>query len=164
MPWRFSVVDRPCLWPAAPDLENRAVGLGFERGKTALDIGSTWIVSVAASSKEASFWRLVPAPAADLRAGFVRSAAASLEQARLVALRDLPMTTRIEEARRHRSWSAEPIVVEGQACDHVLDGRSFGLAMCLAHASVALGLAVPPNVLAIAEVARDGALVPVDRL
>lgn len=83
-----------------------------------------------------------------------------------VAARDVPLLLCPRELWRRREWSATLLYSPPEAggrTDH-LDGRSYGLAMVLAHASLLVGVAAPPDVIGCAAVDPDGTLGRVDGL
>lgn len=147
------------VWPTSPRLREKAVKLGFGAATRAAPPGELLLVAARPGEEVGSLWRLRP-DANARSAHFVGDAAASLALARRVTLRDLSILTGL--TRRAPKWCAEKVVNTDD--ERALLGTSFGLAMCLGHASSMLGLTVPANVLASAEVRSDGTLVPVGYL
>jgi hypothetical protein len=154
------------LWPHATSLQPNALkSFGVSGPGTSPLPGVAWLVSVEAN-RVAALWQLHPTsknPSAER--SFVGTAMHALHNARRQALRDLPLVVTLR-CPTALSWRAELAIrdpVDTQL-PGALDGPSYGLAMCLAYASLALGIALPPQFLASAEVLPDGTLRAVDDL
>ncbi len=107
-------------------------------------------------------WRLTP------RGGgrgtpLVGAAADAAWRAPRLVLSAVPWVGRVEHLRHPRPVGVVHVAAEGPL-PGAIDGGSMGLALCLAHASMIVDEAVPTEVIALAGVALDGRLEPVDGL
>jgi tetratricopeptide (TPR) repeat protein len=111
-------------------------------------------------------WQMVTGPTPAHGAEFTGKAAIACDLARRLVTRDLPFLSSTDSLDTGPLWSASPLLFDKErgSLPRVLDGPSFGLAMCLAHASRLLALPVPSNVVACAEVLADGSVEPVGGL
>ena len=123
-------LSAPWCWPADPELAALAERRGHER-PGAPATGETCLVS--ASEGVARLRRLVPAGRARAQARpFVRRARQTARRAWLLTSRDLPVLRTLTPLEAAPQWRAEPVAELGDGpADHVLDGRSYGLALVL---------------------------------
>lgn len=158
----------PWCFPADEDLRRQAAALGCG-APPGPSLGETLLVSVGDGVAQTVLWRLGAREAdSALRAVELKGQAArSCDLARRLVTRDLPFLTDASPLHRASSWSAAPLLVDQKGntvLPRVLDGPSFGLSLCLAHASLLLDVPVPADVAASAEIHADGSVVEVGGL
>lgn len=156
----------PWCWPVDGELERAALALGLEK-PPAPSIGQVLLVSVGDGFEQTVLWRLDRVRGEPREVNFVGKAEESCNLARRLITRDLPFVHDTDPLHRPTTWGATPVWVEsskGRSLPRALDGTSFGLSMCLAYASLVLGLPVPPDMVASAEVDASGAVTGVGGL
>jgi hypothetical protein len=123
--------------------------------------GEVCLVSATATGASGTLWAMRPR-ASGVR--FVGAAEVVLRLAPYLALRVLPLLRWRRALLRDAAWAAEAIGRTGRNAERVLDGRSFGVAMCLANASLLIELPVPADLCATVGIDDEGRLTPVDGL
>lgn len=135
--------------------------------------GSSLLVShTPGASSRTALWELVASPPKmqPLQYSFLDRAVATLERSEQLVLKDLPIFPLhrapgvLHPASVAKRWSARHIVSNPVGVDAVLDGASFGLAMCIGVASMHMGLPAPVELCALACVQPDGCLGKVGEL
>ena len=156
---RDCVLSSPWCWPFDPDLTRMAEQFASPPPPPPI-AGEVCLVSVA--DGRGSLWRLIPnddGMAWPDRRPLVGEALAAADRAHVIAGRELPAAPVLPRDRP--KWWAAPITFwSGE--QRVLDGDSYGLSLCLAAASRLLQLPVGSHVVALATVAADGQLGPVE--
>jgi len=149
-----ALLEQPWCWPQDAALQNAARSLGASRRATTP--GEVCMVAVNQEHNEGMVWRLVP-DAGPGTTPFSGEAARCLQQVFWLTARDLPALQRLDLLRSSVSWGALALH-ESERDTLLLDGPSFGLAMCLGVASLLLQLPVDPSWCASATVSATGEL------
>lgn len=150
----------PWCWPGDPVLAEQAAR--WVHAPRALEAGEAAFVTVAGDRSRASLvhgrWSSAalahPIPLAESS----RTALAAIEALVKRALGVLP------PPNAHAGWSCALGLRVGEGIDQAIEGPSLGLAAGLALASLWLGRAFPPEVIAMAELSGDGRVLPVGGL
>lgn len=157
----------PWIWPAPGRLRDLATATGAGTPDTEAR-GEVLLVSVAAAAHvpRTALWRLAPfRPDSHPTVGFRDAALRFLKDSAPVLLgRDLPWIAEFRAFRTEPEWTATQIVKTGPGGDVILDGKSLGLSMALALASLVLDLPVPCNTAASCALTHDGQAGPVGGL
>ncbi len=147
-------LESPLCWPAGAVLASEAQRHGLVAPEPR--VGEVPLVSV--SEGRVCLWRALLAPDAPGHAReLVGTAAEAAARAWRLVSRDLPVLRTLDPIAAPPRWLAAPVAkVGGGVAERVLDGPSFGLALCLAGASCLLDTAAPADLLALGEVMPDG--------
>lgn len=124
-----------------------------------LEPGMTWLLSVdpVGDGLRAALWRLEPGQADGIaHVGFRGRARRALDVGEALARLEVPLLGDPSSLASPSHWRARRLLQRGKGADQVLDGPSFGLAMVLAAVSRLVGLSLPTNVVACAEVTEAG--------
>jgi len=157
------LLAHPAFWPEDAELERVALSRGVTKPARSAALGSTLLLAVDRENVVASAYTL--GRTATDETPFVGRARASLDHGYRIALRDLPF---LGEAAVHLAPPSLHATLEhvdgpaGRAGPSSLGGSSFGLSMCLAHASLLLELPLSPTLVASVAIEHDGSLTPVD--
>ena len=128
--------------------------------------GEAWLVSVDATGGEAraTLWRLQPEAAGPDQVGFRGEARRALDSARALSRLAVPALGNPAALAGTAGWRAQSVLRRGRDRDHVLDGRSFGLAMAAAAVSRLANVPLPREWVALAALTSDGGAEPVGGL
>ncbi len=153
----------PWCWPGDAALSARAVELGFPEADPPF-AGEVPVVSV--RGDKATLWRLLPDTLGRLEdKPLVGQAQQAADDAWDLASAALPAQATLAPGKARRPWGARVLAkMPGGGLGDVLDGPSFGLALCIAAASCLLQTRTQRRVLALASVEPDRTLARVGGL